>query len=140
MIFKGHNDCFSINVYTPVIYTLAGVAPNPQVTALIDNDQPSFQLEWSPPFLWPGYPIDHCLVSVISKCHSNHVCNGYHKKIISNKTPSFTERGIMSFNKSIDDLQRHACIERTLVIMAFNRINGFHNRSVSVTGRYPSGL
>ena len=56
------------------------------------------------------------------------------------QSATFNKKGIMSFNESIDSPQSQTCTEMTFVIMAFNSEGEFHNKSVSVTGRYPSGL
>lgn len=65
---------------------------------------------------------------------------GNNKKVTAESTTTFIKSGIMSLNESIDDLQSQNCTEITFVIMGFNHINECHNKSVSVTRIYPTGL
>ena len=115
------------------------MAPNPQVESIIDDELPAFNLKWSPPFIWRAFPIEYCFISIIRTNHSDSVHYGNHKKVIAGSTATFTESGIMSLNENIDHPQSESCVEMIFVIMAFNSKDGFHNKSVSVTGRYPSG-
>lgn len=60
------------------------------------------------------------------------------KVVLAGSTATFNESGIMSLNESIGDPQNLTCTEMTFVIMAFDAEDHFHNKSVSVTGSYPS--
>lgn len=114
--------------------------PNPLVETLVD-ESPAFYLKWSPPFIWGAFPIHYCVVSIIRTNESDSVHYGNNKKVIAESPITFIESGIMSLIESFDDSQSHqTCTEITFVIMAFNQKNDFHNKSVSVTGRYPAGL
>jgi hypothetical protein len=121
---------------------LVGVAPNPQVEPLLDTELHGFHLMWSPPFLWSAFPIDYCVISIIHTNHSNRVHYGNNIIMTAGSTLTFNASGIMSLKErfQIDNPQTQSCTEVTFVIMAFNSRDGLHNRSVSVTGRYPSGL
>ena len=139
-IIKKMSMCCNNNVSTIDLLFLAGVARNPQVEPILDDESRGFTLKWSPPFLWRAFPIHYCIVSIIHTNHSDSVHYGNNIKMIAGSTATFIESGIMSLNESIDNPQSQTCTEMTFVIMAFNLKNEFHNRSVSVTGRYPSGL
>ena len=119
---------------------LVGIEQNPQVKSLLDAESRGFHLEWSPPFLWTAFPIHYCLVSIIHTNRTDSVHYGNNIKMIAGSTATFNESGIMSLNKSIDTQQSQTCTEMTFVILAFNSKGEFHNKSVSVIGRYPSGL
>ena len=121
----------------------AGLAANPQVEPLLDAESsPGFRLRWSPPFLWRAFPIDYCVVSIIRTNHSDSVHYGKNIKMIAELNTTFSESGIMSlhFNECNDDQQSQSCVVMMFVIMAFNSKDGFHSKSVSAIGRYPSGL
>ena len=139
MLQIGYQHCNYCNLLILIII-IVGLAQNPRIEPITNNEAPMFSLKWSPPFLWETFPIDYCFISIIRTNHTKSVQYGNHRKIMAESTTTYKKSGIMSLNESIDNLQNQPCIEMTFVIMAFNSRDGFHNKSVSVTGRYPSGL
>lgn len=145
-ISEGNRLNFNVKVLTFMYYKinllfLVGIAPNPLVEPLLNAESRGFHLKWSPPFLWTAFPIHYCLVSIIHTNHSNSVHYGNNIiNITAESSATFNESGIMSLKESINNPQSPTCTEMTFVIMAFNSKGEVHNKPVSVTGRYPSGL
>lgn len=106
----------------------SSVIPNPNVAA---QSPSSLLLQWSPPFLWPGYHIDYFNVSTINNTDGSTISN----EIINTTFNKVT----VELVKTIDDRQPQECIEFVFVISSYNDLHGVHPQTYTVIGNYPSG-
>ena len=123
-----HDLVWTYHVLITGYFLDSSVIPNPNVAA---QSPSSLLLQWSPPFLWPGYHIDYFKVSTIDRTDCSIISND-----IINTT--FNEMTV-ALMKTIDERQPQECNEFLFVISSYNEFHGVHPQTFTVIAHYPSG-